>query len=277
MAASKVYLSPPYHWYNKCAVAGCDENTHNNEYLDELEVYLHACGIETKRGYRRPPKDSTTDGNELMYAAVRESDAWGADVHYVSHTNAFDGKTRGYRPMIYPGSKGGKKLAECMIAERRKIYDQPISLVERSNLYELRVPKAVSYYEEHVFHDNVEDARWFHDHMREIAESAARGLCTYFGLAFVDPYAKKEEPVADKPAASGVTVTLPVLKKGSKGAQVKALQALLKGLGYSLGIWGADGDFGAQTVKVVQQYQKKQGLEADGIVGKATWSALLGI
>ena len=268
---AKVYLSPPYHWYNKCAVAGCDENTHNNEYLDELEVYLHACGIETKRGYRRPPYDSTTDGDELMKLAVKESNEWGADVHYISHTNASaDGEARGYRPMIYPGSEGGEKLAVLMIAERAEIYDQPITLVKRSDLYELRVPYAVSYYEEHVFHDNKEDAQWFHDNMRRIAESAARGLCRYFGLVFVDPYAKKEEP-------AGVTVTLSVLKKGDKGAEVKALQALLKGLGYSIGIWGADGDFGAATEKAVKQFQKKMGLEVDGIVGKATWSALLGL
>lgn len=269
---AKVYLSAPLHWYNACAVAGCDENTHNNEYLDELEVYLHAAGIETKRGYRRPPHDSTTDGDELMIQNVGESDAWGADVHYVSHTNAFNGTVRGYRPMIFPGSERGKKLAGLMIAERKKIYGQPINLYERSDLYELRVPNAASYYEEHVFHDNAEDARWFHDNMRAIAASAARGLCAYFGLPFVDPYAKPVEP-----AASGVTVTLPVLSKGDQGDQVKALQALLIGYGYNLGSWGADGDFGAATDKAVQQYQTKMGLVVDGIVGKATWSALLGI
>ena len=29
----KVYLSPAYHYWNPCAVAGCDEPTHNNLYL----------------------------------------------------------------------------------------------------------------------------------------------------------------------------------------------------------------------------------------------------
>lgn len=215
----KVYLSAPYHWYNKCAIDGCDENTHNNEYLDELEVYLHASGIETKRGYRRPPKDSTTDGDELMYAAVRESDAWGADVHYISHTNAFDGTVRGYRPMIYPGSVRGEALAKCMVAERRKIYDQPISLVRRSDLYELRVPAAASYYEEHVFHDNKEDAEWFHANLRSIAESAARGLCSYFAIPFVDPYAEQDEV----PAAAVAVGDEVVIKAGAvwyTGAEV---------------------------------------------------------
>lgn len=215
----KVYLSAPYHWYNKCAIDGCDENTHNNLYLDELAVYLNASGIETKRGYRRPPQDSTTDGDELMYAAVRESDAWGADVHYISHTNAFDGTVRGYRPMIYPGSVRGEALAKCMVAERRKIYDQPISLVRRSDLYELRVPAAASYYEEHVFHDNKADAEWFHANLRAIAESSARGMCAYFAIPFVDPYAEQ----AEVPAAAVAVGDEVVIKAGAvwyTGAEV---------------------------------------------------------
>ena len=269
----KVYLSAPYHWNNVCAVAGCDENTHNNEYLDELDAYLTANGIDTMRGYRRPPMDGTTDGNQLMKQAVQESNAWGADVHYVSHTNASaDGDVRGYRPMIYPGSEGGEKLAELMIAAREDIYDQPITLVKRSDLYELRETNAVAYYEEHVFHDNEEDAKWFHDNMRRIAERAARALCAYFGLVFRDPYAKTGEANTGK-----VSVLLPVLKRGCKGDEVKALQALLKGLGFNIGIWGADSEFGSSTEKAVKQFQKKHGLEADGIVGNDTWHCLLGV
>lgn len=194
---AKVYLSAPYHWYNACAIAGCDENTHNNEYLDVLEKHLHACGIETKRGYRRPPKDSTTDGDELMIQAVRESDAWGADIHYISHTNAFNGTVRGYRPMIYPGSTRGKNLADCILKYRKQIYDQPIRLSETDEWYELRVPAAASYYEEHVFHDNKADAQWFHDNMEKIAQATAKGMCDYFGIAYVDPNAKPEKPTSE--------------------------------------------------------------------------------
>ena len=108
-----------------------------------------------------------------MLQAVRESDAWSADVHYVSHTNAANGGVRGYRPMIYPGSGGGRKLAACILKYRRKIYDQPIRLSESSVWYELRAPAAVSFYEEHVFHDNASDAQWFHSHMGAIAEDCA--------------------------------------------------------------------------------------------------------
>ena len=186
----KVYLSPAYHSLSPCAIVGCDETTHNNLYLDELEPLLRSCGIEYKRGPRRVPM-SQENGDMLMQEAVEESNRWGADVHYVSHTNASSntvggGTVRGYRPIIYPGSEKGKELAEKMIARRREIYDQPIILNQRADLYELRATKAVAYYEEHVFHDNFADAAWFHSHLREIARSACKGLCDYFGIPFAE-------------------------------------------------------------------------------------------
>lgn len=191
---AKVYLSPAYHKFNPCSIKGCDETTHNNLYLDALEPFLTACGIEWKRGPRRVPK-SNEDGTALMKKAVAESDAFDADVHYVSHTNASTntvggGKAKGCRPIIYQGSARGEKLAACMVARRKEVYPGAVSLNRRTDLYELRVPKAVSFYEEHVFHDNPEDAKWFHDHLTDVARSAAKGLCDYFRIPFVEPEKK---------------------------------------------------------------------------------------
>ena len=55
-----------------------------------------------------------------------------------------------------------------------------------------------------------------------------------------------------------------VLKNGSEGDDVKQMQAGLIRLGYDLGRWGADGDFGDQTEMAVKQFQKDHGLEASG-------------
>ena len=109
--------------------------------------------------------------------------------------------------MYYTYSKNGKKLGEIMAKYRKPIYPGTVKLVPRSDLYELRVPKAVSFYEEHAFHDNMEDATWFHTHMKEIAESAAKGLCEYFGIPYVEP----EKPAApETPEATAVTETYTV-------------------------------------------------------------------
>ncbi len=63
-----------------------------------------------------------------------------------------------------------------------------------------------------------------------------------------------------------------VLRQGSKGDEVKEVQRRLKKWGYYNG--SVDGVFGAATRAAVIAFQKKNGLTADGIVGKATYQAL---
>lgn len=63
--------------------------------------------------------------------------------------------------------------------------------------YELRAPAAVSFYEEHVFHDNASDAQWFHSHLGAIAEATCRGLCEYFGIPYRAPGTAKPSPAPD--------------------------------------------------------------------------------
>ena len=58
----------------------------------------------------------------------------------------------------------------------------------------------------------------------------------------------------------------PTLRLGDQGDAVKTLQGLL-------GI-SADGDFGPKTKAAVIAWQRKKGLVADGIVGRASWTAL---
>ena len=89
-------------------------------------------------------------------------------------------------------------------------------------------------------------------------------------------------PAESKPATETVTVKLPVLKKGAKGNQVKALQALLIGYGYPMKdangkTYGVDGSFGGATDNAVRAFQKARGLGVDGSVGPATWNELLGV
>lgn len=81
--------------------------------------------------------------------------------------------------------------------------------------------------------------------------------------------------VDDKEKGEVCNVELPVLRQGSEGDSVKALQILLIGYGFSCGSAGADGDFGSATYSAVRTFQSKRKLAVDGVVGKNTWDALL--
>jgi len=57
-----------------------------------------------------------------------------------------------------------------------------------------------------------------------------------------------------------------LLKKGSKGPNVKLVQTFLEIV--------ADGDFGPMTEAAVKAWQKEHGLAVDGIVGPNTWALM---
>lgn len=59
---------------------------------------------------------------------------------------------------------------------------------------------------------------------------------------------------------------------GSRGEEVKQIQTKLKRWGYYNG--SVDGIYGTQTVNAVKNFQRKNGLTADGIAGPATLKAL---
>lgn len=68
-------------------------------------------------------------------------------------------------------------------------------------------------------------------------------------------------------------MALPTLREGSRGTDVKRVQALLNVLGSRL---TEDGDFGNGTESAVKSFQRSKSLPADGIVGPKTWTKLLG-
>ncbi|MGP1375524.1 MAG: peptidoglycan-binding domain-containing protein [Almyronema sp.] len=82
-------------------------------------------------------------------------------------------------------------------------------------------------------------------------------------------------PAAANPPRTNASapVELPVLRQGMYGPAVARLQQRLQALGFYSG--AIDGIFGPATERAVQQAQRQYQLTADGIVGSATWSALL--
>ena len=65
----------------------------------------------------------------------------------------------------------------------------------------------------------------------------------------------------------------PQLKRGSISNYVCIAQDALNNLGYNTG--GLDGIFGTRTNNSVREFQRKNGLTVDGIIGLMTWRELM--
>lgn len=74
------------------------------------------------------------------------------------------------------------------------------------------------------------------------------------------------------PLTEESVVAAAVLRQGTRGDEVREVQRRLKQWGYYNG--SIDGVFGSGTKNAVILFQKKNGLTADGVVGKETYKAL---
>lgn len=103
------------------------------------------------------------------------------------------------------------------------------------------------------------------------------GRPDYDGVLYEGNGEDAPEVKPEKTNKGEFTMEMRVLKYGSKGNDVKALQILLMGNGCPCGKWGADGDFGISTENAVKEYQRKKKLQVDGHAGPQTWKSLLGV
>ena len=94
-----------------------------------------------------------------------------------------------------------------------------------------------------------------------------------------DTDGKEEKPEA--PPGRSCSVELPELREGDTGTPVERLQTLLIGRGYFCGgrRFGGkehpDGEFGPSTRLAVRDLQDAAKINIDGVVGSATWAALI--
>lgn len=106
-------------------------------------------------------------------------------------------------------------------------------------------------------------------------KSLKRGILTVMAVcamtASVGAVCSSKTPRAEAVQTESV-LEVAILKNGSKGGEVKEVQRRLKQWGYYNG--NIDGVYGPSMKKAVIAFQKKNGLTADGVVGKSTYKAL---
>ena len=83
-----------------------------------------------------------------------------------------------------------------------------------------------------------------------------------------------EDVVVETPAPAATGYNGAIYRKGANGEAVREYQEKLMKLGYDLGNWGADGDFGNDTRRAVIKFQRDHNLEADGEIGPMTVAAI---
>ena len=94
------------------------------------------------------------------------------------------------------------------------------------------------------------------DYQTEVGEECASGVCRYLGANYV----------------ARDLQNYPTLRVGARNNFVYLLQFMLKQNGYDVAV---DGVFGNGTLAAIIDFQGKNGLVADGIVGQNTWRTLL--
>ena len=109
------------------------------------------------------------------------------------------------------------------------------------------------------------------------ASSTQAGVCTsnltagkwtFYGLLSAVDY-------GDGSSSQPESVGEPTIRRGSKGEAVRKMQTILTNLGYDIGSYGIDGDFGRATETALKEFQRDHKLTQDGICGPASWRELL--
>lgn len=250
-------------------------------YESEMNWKLHLLLRKYLIEYGFTVIQTRTDQARDMALTTRGKKSKGCDQFLSIHSNAVSGGVMNesidypvvYKPISGAGSDLAEKLANC-IAEVMETKQSGRTSSRKGNngdyygvirgAASVGVPGLIL---EHSFHTNTRATNWLLDesNLDKLAQAEAKVMAEHFS---------KQKNTESKGVCD---VELKVLKKGAKGSEVKALQTLLIGYGYSCGSYGADGSFGSATDSAVRAYQKAKGLEVDGSVGKATWSSLLGV
>lgn len=177
-----IYLSPSLQPNNKYIIGG-SEQYYMNLVADAMEPYLRTNGIR----YTRNTVGST------LGQAIRESNAGYYDLHLALHSNAappeLSGKIQGTNVYYYANSASGKRAAEIIAKNFKKIYPKPelVKTIPTTKLVEVTKTNAPAVLVEIAYHDNVEDAEWIRSNINPIASTLVMSLTEYFGIPFISP------------------------------------------------------------------------------------------
>lgn len=218
--------------------------------------------------------DPTGSTDISIRSRTDKANTWGAELYIDMHHNAGInlGTGGGVVAFCNPGSSQGAKYRDAIYAAviaAGGLKGNRAQPLQEKGFDSLRLTTMPAVLVEYGFMDSATD--WpiisQQDYSRKVGEATMTAVAQLAGLQ--KKTQNKNEEVCN--------VELKVLKRGSRGDSVRAMQQLLIGEGISCGPKGADGEFGAKTDAALRDYQSKKGLTVDGACGAATWGKLLGV
>lgn len=191
--------------------------------------------------------DSDNANNKNMTECVSWANKAGAKYYMSVHCD-YSGASAGVYPLYV--SSSGKKMAKSIgksVAKDMKMKYKGAG--KRSDLYELNatsMPAVV--FESGSIKADLTSLRTY----SQYGKAFAKAICKFLGVTFI--------------ISSGIV--LPprgYFKQGDIGENVRVLQKWLNDHGFDCG--SADSIYGIKTVLAVKRFQRRYGLEADGLFG----------
>lgn len=189
--AKKIYVSPSNQNHNAYETGNTNEKEQCHKIAKACYNFLKKHGFEVKCTY-----------NDDMYARVRESNSFGADIHLAIHTNATTkhNVTGGTQILLYSLTGERKKVGEAVFNRLAPITPGKSAerLIEKPSFYEVNSADGITVYVEVEFHDTKEGSDFIIKNTTAIGEAIAKGLCDYYGVKIKTTEAKKETATSKK-------------------------------------------------------------------------------
>ena len=214
--AKKIYLSPSNQNGNLYKGQNTNEMEQCNRIAAAAEKHLERNGFEVKRAKK----------GQDMWDSIKESNKWGSDLHIPIQTNAGGGE--GTVVFVYSKDANNMKYATPIYNSVQAVSPgkTDYGVREYADLAELNATSATAVYVECEFHDNATLAKWIVNHVDDLGEAIAKGVCKAEGKKYI-----KEKPAA-APAKKDTIYRVQVGAFSEK-KNAEAMEKKLKKDGYS--------------------------------------------
>lgn len=274
-----------------------------DEYTEDRAVTRELVNVLTARGHvvSDCSNEAATQSQELI-TKVNKANEFDAELFMDVHFNAATttDAARGVEVYHFPGSTKGEEYARRVSASLARALGLPNRGAKPSNsLYVLRRSAMPAILIEVCFVDSRADVDAYHTLTARGVAVAIDTAITGEGSYYAPEPAPEPAPtvrdskiailqnecnaqgfssqVVDGIAGANTLNGCPTLRPGARGNITAWVQQRLIERGYSLPKYGADGVYGDETVDAVKAFQRDNGLAVDGVTGRNTWRALLGL